>query len=206
MPIVIVPANAAYVGGVENQDFSFLVDAFCEPEFGRSVADWVQRPVSPYWKDYRATQNETQEASDVGFGALDDQMSVGRILISHNWNDYCLVDDIAVDTLYRGLGVGRLLMDACMDWARAERLAGIMLETQNNNIAACRFYERYGFELGGIDRLLYGGLSPRTGEIALFWYFSSTGRADRLDQAQLWKTTGNQSSRNFCPGCMPCPG
>lgn len=35
-----------------------------------------------------------------------------------------------------------------------------MLETQNNNMAACRYYHRYGFELGGIDHLIYRGLAP----------------------------------------------
>ena len=49
-------------------------------------------------------------------------------------------------------------------------LPGIMLETQNNNVAACRFYESCGFHLGGFDRELYRGITPDTDETALFWY------------------------------------
>jgi ribosomal protein S18 acetylase RimI-like enzyme len=57
-----------------------------------------------------------------------------------------------------------------IDWAKTKLLAGIMLETQNNNVAACRFYERCGFKLGGFDRYLYKGISKNTEEIALYWY------------------------------------
>ena len=45
-----------------------------------------------------------------------------------------------------------------------------MLETQNINVAACLFYARCGFVLGGYDRFLYRGLTPETDEIALYWY------------------------------------
>jgi len=44
-----------------------------------------------------------------------------------------------------------------------------MLETQSNNVAACKLYERLGFTLGGFDRFLYRGEMPETREIALFW-------------------------------------
>jgi streptothricin acetyltransferase len=45
-----------------------------------------------------------------------------------------------------------------------------MLETQNNNVGACKLYEACGFTLGGFDRYLYRGEMPDTREIALFWY------------------------------------
>ena len=37
-------------------------------------------------------------------------------------------------------------------------MPGIMLETQNNNVAACKFYEKCGFVIGGFDFLVYKGL------------------------------------------------
>jgi ribosomal protein S18 acetylase RimI-like enzyme len=45
-----------------------------------------------------------------------------------------------------------------------------MLETQNNNLGACRLYERCGYVVGGIDHLRYRGIDPNTAEVALFWY------------------------------------
>ena len=55
-------------------------------------------------------------------------------------------------------------------WARERNLAGIMLETQNNNVSACKFYERCGFRLEGFDQYLYKGVNLETDEIALYWY------------------------------------
>ena len=61
-------------------------------------------------------------------------------------------------------------MQKAVEWAKVKRLPGIMLETQNNNVTACRFYENFGFKLRGFDTYLYKGLTPATDEIALYWY------------------------------------
>lgn len=51
-----------------------------------------------------------------------------------------------------------------------ENLPGMMLETQNNNLGACRLYERCGYVMGGVDHLRYRGIDPQTREVAIFWY------------------------------------
>jgi streptothricin acetyltransferase len=63
-------------------------------------------------------------------------------------------------------------MDLAVAWAKAQGLAGLTLETQSNNVPACRFYSRYGFTLGGYDRLLYRALDRDTREVALYWYLT----------------------------------
>ena len=50
-------------------------------------------------------------------------------------------------------------------------MPGIMLETQNNNVAACKFYEKCGFVIGGFDFLIYKGLDMKNDEVAMYWYF-----------------------------------
>ncbi len=94
----------------------------------------------------------------------------GQVILRTNWNRFAYVEDIAVDVHRRRRGVGRVLMDQAVGWAKARNLPGIMLETQNNNVAACRFYQQYGFTLGGFDACLYQGIAKDTEEIALFWY------------------------------------
>ena len=48
---------------------------------------------------------------------------------------------------------------------------GLMLETQDLNLAACRFYVKTGFRIGGADTLLYEGLGTELAEErAIFWY------------------------------------
>ena len=46
-----------------------------------------------------------------------------------------------------------------------------MAETQDNNVPACKFYESYGFKLGGFDKYLYKGIDKTNNEIAIFWYY-----------------------------------
>ena len=52
--------------------------------------------------------------------------------------------------------------------AGAVGLPGVMLETQNINVAVCRPYASCGFVLGGFDACRYHGVMPGTREPALF--------------------------------------
>jgi streptothricin acetyltransferase len=94
---------------------------------------------------------------------------LGYVAASRAWNGYARTDDLAVDAARR-LGAGRRLMDAAVGWARERAWPGVAAETQSTNVDACRFYERYGFALGGLDRHLYRTLAPGTRQVALFWY------------------------------------
>ena len=88
-----------------------------------------------------------------------------------NWNHYAYIEDITVDKKYRTLGVGKRLVDQAKKWAKKDNMPGIMLETQNNNVAACKFYEKCGFVIGGFDFLVYKGLDKTNDEVAMYWYF-----------------------------------
>lgn len=61
-------------------------------------------------------------------------------------------------------------MDQAVQWAQQHKLAGLMLETQDVNAAACGFYARYGFIIGGVDNMLYSNFSTAA-EQAIFWYY-----------------------------------
>ena len=61
-------------------------------------------------------------------------------------------------------------MDTAAAWSRERGLHGVSLETQDWNLLACRFYLKYGFRLGGIDRFAYDADAPYRGETALYFY------------------------------------
>jgi RimJ/RimL family protein N-acetyltransferase len=50
---------------------------------------------------------------------------------------------------WRGRGVGSLLMDEALAWAKAQRAHKIQLEVWPHNIGAQRLYEKYGFVTEG---------------------------------------------------------
>lgn len=169
--VVIRSASDADLSQLTRCDFSFEVTAeFAEPFDGVRTTEVKQ----PYRKNYGFDTNElarylcNPEAQL--FVARTGCSPVGYVAVSRSWNKYAVVEDIAVNAPHRGIGVARLMMDAAVDWARNGQLAGVRLETQSVNVAACRFYERYGFRLGGYDRFLYRGLHPGSREVALFWY------------------------------------
>jgi streptothricin acetyltransferase len=94
----------------------------------------------------------------------------GQIVLRRNWNGYAYVEDIVVDARFRKRGVGKALIARAKQWAKERNLAGFVLETQDVNVGACRFYASCGFELRGFDTHLYSGLDSGTDEVALYWY------------------------------------
>jgi ribosomal protein S18 acetylase RimI-like enzyme len=154
-------------------DFSFLVTREATPPF---EGDWLAhaQPVEPYPKSYgfdpEDLASHIQAPDRTLLVAIGDETPVGYIALSADWNNVASIDDLAVDMEWRGTGAAQRLVRQAIDWTKAKGLPGIRLETQTNNVAACRFYLRQGFTLSGYDRHLYEGLSPGTRETALFFY------------------------------------
>ena len=162
---------AAYIWG---SDFSFEVAAYGAAVIGQPVERWAVTPIVPYRKCYGIDPEEfsafhNAPDSAIFMAYLDDE-PVGHLVISTNWNGFAHIDELAVHAPARRHGVAKALLDVAQFWSRKKKLPGIMLETQNNNLGACRLYERCGYEIGGIDHLRYRGIDPNTAEIALFWY------------------------------------
>ncbi|WP_312068258.1 GNAT family N-acetyltransferase, partial [Exiguobacterium sp.] len=77
-------------------------------------------------------------------------------------------ENIAVKQAFRKLGVGHQLLVAATKWAQQRELSGLSLEAQDDNLIACRFYEREGFVLGGADSLKQFA-NPHI-DLTLYWY------------------------------------
>jgi ribosomal protein S18 acetylase RimI-like enzyme len=56
------------------------------------------------------------------------------------------LDDIAVSDAARGQGIGRMLLEACVDETRRLGLATLKLTVDEENEAAIRLYRKMGFE------------------------------------------------------------
>ena len=93
------------------------------------------------------------------FLAYIEKQIAGQIILRKNWNNYAYIEDIVVDVKFRRRCVGKELISRAKSWAREKSLAGIMLETQNNNVSACKFDKSCDFQLGGFDKYLYEGLN-----------------------------------------------
>ncbi|RKN71216.1 GNAT family N-acetyltransferase [Paenibacillus ginsengarvi] len=63
--------------------------------------------------------------------------------------------DLRVKPIFRGQGVGKAIMEKAVEWARSKECKQLKIETQSNNVAACRFYAQQGAHLGTIERYAY---------------------------------------------------
>jgi GNAT superfamily N-acetyltransferase len=81
-------------------------------------------------------------------------------------DDVAILWDIRVRPDARRRGIGGALFSAAEWWARARGCTHLIVETQNVNVSACRFYERQGCTLASANRCAYPTLP---GEIQLIW-------------------------------------
>ena len=88
--------------------------------------------------------------------------------------DLAVLWDLRVAPAWRGQGVGAALFRAAEAWALARGARWLKVETQNVNVAACRFYARRGCVLGAVHRFAYPGLPD---EAQLLWYKPLEGSA-----------------------------
>ncbi len=88
-----------------------------------------------------------------------------------SWNNTAFLWNILLDRAYRRRGIGRRLFERAIDFAREHGARAIILETQNNNMPACRFYQAMGCDLVGLNDLYYSNQDLEYGEVALFWAY-----------------------------------
>lgn len=89
--------------------------------------------------------------------------------------DMAVLWDLRVRPEQRSAGIGSALFGAVEAWSRQRACRLLKVETQNINVAACRFYARMGCTLGTIDRHAYPELPDET---QLVWFKELRPAAD----------------------------
>lgn len=110
-----------------------------------------------------------------------DGMQVGGCVLAHNTpgvnmlesrHDLAVLWDLRVAPEWRGRGVGSALFKESRNWARLRGCRQLKIETQNNNVSACRFYQLQGCRLEFCRRNAYQALPE---EIQLIWRYDLEG-------------------------------
>lgn len=89
------------------------------------------------------------------FVALDGSTVVGWCDIFPHWPHavrHCGTLGMAVLPKYRGQGIGRRLLEACLEKSKAKGITRVELEVRVDNTAAIRLYEKVGFAKEGVKR------------------------------------------------------
>ncbi|QDU25620.1 TDP-fucosamine acetyltransferase [Anatilimnocola aggregata] len=144
----------------------------------------IRRDVdAPYKKDYDSLPGQSPDGWAKQWdltkwclcAAFSDEAHVGSVAIIIDTtqvygrlrdNAEAVLWDIRVRPDYQRRGVGRQLLAFAERRARSAGKQRLSVETQNNNVPACRFYAAAGFELRCVDRFAYP-LLPN--EVQLIW-------------------------------------
>ena len=117
------------------------------------------------WKDWRGVGDERRYLRAVRrhpdaavFVAEDDGLIVGRLSLSrdaHPASRHVADLGLMVDSRFRRRGIGRLLLDAAVEWARESDVSKLELHVFPWNTAAIALYESFGFEREGYRKAHY---------------------------------------------------
>lgn len=91
------------------------------------------------------------------FGAYDGDACVGVAVLRKQMFKYLYLEDLKVNKNYRRHGIGGMLIEACMKKAKELKMQGVYTVAQDNNLSACQFYLKQGFQIGGFDNRGYRG-------------------------------------------------
>ena len=115
-------------------------------------------PQSMVFPDENYDFEETDQKGII-FGAYQDGTCVGLAVYWDHFFKYMYLLDLKVSAAARGKGVGKALIRAGLEAARARGYRGLYTQAQDNNLNTCMFYLHAGFEIGGFDNRVYGGTS-----------------------------------------------
>lgn len=101
-------------------------------------------------------------------GAYDGEICIGVAIINPAFNRL-YISDLKVGRSWRRKGVGRQLIQRAMELAQERNCAGLYVIAQDNNLDACLFYLSCGFEIGGLDTVVYRGTSQE-GKSDIYFY------------------------------------
>lgn len=116
------------------------------------------------WRFYMAF------AGEVPVGAMTVAGTTEGMNMLYGRKDACVLWDIRIADSYKRQGIGQRLFDMGRARAKGDGYRQMIIECQNNNVAACKFYKKQGAVLSKIDMYAYFSDAAIRDEIQLMWY------------------------------------
>ena len=141
--------------------------------------------VEPYIKDLSGYEcaTEYEQEFDITnwrfYMAFDGEIPVGAMTVVgktdglnmlYGREDACVLWDIRVADAYKHNGIGQKLFDMGVLNAKKDGYLQMIIECQNNNVQACKFYQKQGAVLSKIDMYAYYLDPTAKNEIQFIWY------------------------------------
>ncbi|MCR4642494.1 MAG: GNAT family N-acetyltransferase [Lachnospiraceae bacterium] len=141
--------------------------------------------VKPYVKDLSVYERATEYEKEFDIShwffymAFDDEKPVGAMTIAarepklymlSGRDDACVLWDIRVTDGYKHRGIGQKMLDMGIKEAKENGYRQMIIECQNNNVPACRFYKKQGALLSKVDMYAYYQEEACRDEVQFLWY------------------------------------
>lgn len=141
--------------------------------------------VEPYIKDLSVYERATEYEAifDIRnwrfYMAFDDEKPIGAMTIAGRTpelnmlsgrDDACILWDIRIIDRYKHQGIGQKLLDMGIQEAKSDGYKQMIIECQNNNVPACKFYHKQGALLSKIDMYAYYHEEACKDEVQFIWY------------------------------------
>ena len=142
-------------------------------------------PVTPYIKDLSVYERATEYEKEFDitywsfYMAFDDDKPVGALTVAAGTDklhmlagrdDACVLWDIRVADAYKHQGIGQKMLDLAIKDAKADGYRQMIIECQNNNVPACKFYHKQGALLSKLDMYAYYDEPDCRNEVQFLWY------------------------------------
>ncbi len=172
--ITIKEETMTALGEYTKVSIAFMVESKYVALPNACAAGWTltEEQVYPPWiKDYDGGEPPTRwlrwDTSNWRIlSAFSGDQRIGGAIVVHDSpeldflegrDDVAALWDIRVDPEWRGKGIGAMLFESVVDFARSRRCKEIKVETQDVNVPACRFYEKQGCRLIRVTPNAYPG-------------------------------------------------
>ena len=116
------------------------------------------------WRFYMAFDGDTPVGAATVAGTTESLYMLG------GRDDACVLWDIRVADAYKHQGIGQSLFDMAKTGAGNDGYKQMIIECQNNNVTACRFYKKQGALLGKVDAYAYYNEPDVRDEVQFLWY------------------------------------
>ncbi len=147
-------ADAALIASIHSTSWratyrGLLPDAFLDGEVTQERAAYWEARMSAPGGERRMVAIAELGGAPVGFVCVESQPESA-------WG--VLLDNLHALPEHQGIGVGKLLMRAAEDWARAQGETQLYLFALEGNLPAIGFYERQGWQYVGAEPDRMGGV------------------------------------------------